>query len=75
MLRRCCWPTAVPMAPGEAPITPEGMCANEFVPQGRLAQSSAFFSAPGTERLYSGVTIRIASDDSIAFLKSRPTCG
>ena len=46
-LRRCCWATAVPIAPGEVPITAEGLRVNEFLPQGRLAQSMAFFSAAG----------------------------
>jgi hypothetical protein len=32
MLRRCCWPTAMPMAPGDVPITADGLRANEFVP-------------------------------------------
>src|SRR5690606_41854532 len=75
MLRRCCWPTAVPMEPGDVPITPEGILAKELVPQGRLAQSSAFFRPPGTERLYSGVTIRIASESSMAFLNFLPASG
>src|ERR1041384_6073343 len=56
MLRRCCCATAVPILPGDVPITAEGFLANEFVPQGRLAQSIAFLSAPGIDRLYSGVT-------------------
>ena len=42
-------------------VTPEGLRAKEFCPHGRLAQSMAFFSAPGIERLYSGVTKRTAS--------------
>jgi hypothetical protein len=32
-----------------------GMWSKEFCPHGRDAQSMAFFSAPGMERLYSGV--------------------
>jgi hypothetical protein len=31
-LRRLCWATAVPIAPGEVPITAEGFRANEFWP-------------------------------------------
>jgi hypothetical protein len=38
---------AVPILPGDAPITAEGLWANEFVPQGRLAQSMAFLQAAG----------------------------
>ena len=30
MLRGCCWPTAVPIFPGDVPITPEGFRVNEF---------------------------------------------
>ena len=47
MLRSCCWATAVPIFPGEVPMTAEGLCAKEFLPEGRLAQSIAFLSAPG----------------------------
>jgi hypothetical protein len=39
----------------------EGFLVKEFSPKGRLAQSMAFFKAPGIERLYSGVTNRTAS--------------
>ena len=60
--RRLCWPRAVPICPGEAPITAAGMWSKEFWPHGREAQSMAFFSAPGIERLYSGVTNSTASD-------------
>ena len=38
-------------------MTAEGFRQNEFLPYGRLAQSIAFLSPPGIERLYSGVTI------------------
>jgi len=51
--------TAVPMLPGEAPMMPVGLRANELAPQGREPQSMAFFSAPGMDRLYSGDTKRI----------------
>ena len=61
MLRRLCCPTAVPIVPGDAPITADGLRANEFVPARRLAQSIAFFRPPGIERLYSGVTKSTAS--------------
>src|SRR5215210_5545201 len=65
-LRRCCCAMAVPIAPGDVPIVAEGLRLNEFFPYGRLAQSIAFFSPPGIDRLYSGVTNRIASDAAIA---------
>jgi hypothetical protein len=32
MLRRCCCATAVPIFPGEVPITPEGFREKEFLP-------------------------------------------
>ena len=32
MLRRCCWPTAVPILPGDVPITAEGFRAKLFLP-------------------------------------------
>ena len=52
-------------------MTAEGLRANEFLPYGRLAQSIAFFNAPGIERLYSGVTNSTASTAAIAALNSR----
>jgi len=39
MLRTCCWPTAVPIMPGDVPITAEGFRAKEFAPHGRLARA------------------------------------
>jgi hypothetical protein len=39
---------------------------NEFSGNGRDAQSSAFFSTPGIEPLYSGVAIRTPSAQEIA---------
>jgi hypothetical protein len=75
MLRTCCWPTAVPILPGEVPMTADGLRANEFCPHGRLAQSIAFLSAPGIERLYSGVTNSTASTFAIASLSALPWGG
>src|SRR6476659_1879646 len=75
MLRKCCCATAVPIFPGEVPITPEGLRAKAFFPYGRLAQSMAFFNAPGIERLYSGVTKRTASTAAMASLKARALGG
>ncbi len=74
-LRRLCCATAVPIEPGEVPMIAEGLRVKEFLPQGRLAQSIAFFSAPGIERLYSGVTNNTASTSAIAYLKARATGG
>ena len=51
MLRRCVCATAVPIFPGEAPITPDGLQEKEFLPYGRLPQSIAFLSPPGIELL------------------------
>ena len=59
----------------DAPITADGLRANEFVPEGRLAQSIAFFKAPGIERLYSGVTKRTASAAAIASFSARAAGG
>src|ERR1041384_3032129 len=75
MLLRCCWPTAVPIIPGDVPIIADGFRANEFFPQGRLAQSMAFLSAPGIERLYSGVTNITASTAATASLNATPIGG
>ena len=75
MLRKCCCATAVPIFPGEAPITAEGLRVNAFLPYGRLAQSMAFFSPPGIERLYSGVTKSTASAAAMLFLNSVATAG
>ena len=51
----------------------DGFLVKEFWPYGRLAQSIAFFSPPGIERLYSGVTKRTASTAAMADLKSFAT--
>src|SRR5512140_642805 len=48
-----------PSAPGETLTTAPGLPApNALLPYGREAMSMAFFSTPGTERLYSGVANR-----------------
>jgi hypothetical protein len=69
--RRLCCASAVPIGPIDAPMIADGLRAKEFSPQGRLAQSMSFLSPPGMERLYSGVTKRIASLSAIAFLNVR----
>jgi hypothetical protein len=55
-----------PNIPVEAPITAAGVPVSALSPAGREAQSSAFFSTPGIEWLYSGVAIRTASASRIA---------
>lgn len=75
MLRRCCCPTAVPILPGDVPMTADGLRANEFLPYGRLAQSIAFFNVSGIDRLYSGVTNNTASTAAIASLNAVATGG
>src|SRR5881275_2046155 len=75
MLRRCCCPTAVPILPGDVPMMADGFREKEFVPHGRLPQSMAFLSAPGIDRLYSGVTNNTASTEPIALLSARPGGG
>ena len=61
--------------PGEAPITADGLRANEFVPYGRLAQSMAFLRLPGMPRLYSGVTNSTASTEAMVSFSARPAGG
>ena len=75
MLRRCCCATAVPIAPGDVPITADGLRVNEFLPHGRLAQSIAFFSPPGIDRLYSGRHEQHGVDAAIASLAPCATGG
>src|SRR4030095_9714606 len=74
-LRSCCCAIAVPIAPGDVPMTADGLRVNEFCPYGRLAQSIAFFNPPGIERLYSGVTNSTASHSEIACLNDFATAG
>src|SRR4051812_6718091 len=50
-----------PNAPVLAPITATGLFASAASPRGRDSQSTAFFSWPGTDALYSGVANTIAS--------------
>src|SRR5674476_1310912 len=51
------------------------MWSKEFCPDGREAQSMAFFNAPGIERLYSGVMNRTASEPAIAALSACGSAG
>ncbi len=55
-------------------MTADGLRVNELSPHGRLAQSMAFSSTPGIERLDFGVTKRTASTAVMAAVSARP-CG
>ena len=59
----------------EAPIAAAGLPFRALCPAGREAQSSAFFSCPGIEWLYSGVAISTASAARIASRSSRTASG
>lgn len=59
--RRCCWPTAVPMAPSVAPVIETGLPRQTFLSIGLEPQSMAFFNTAGNERLCSGMTTAMAS--------------
>ena len=61
--------------PVEAPITATGLLRSSFVASGRETQSSAFFSWPGIEALYSGVAKRTASAPAIAERSSATAAG
>ena len=65
-LRSSAWAQTAPNRPVLAPMTATRLCRRTFAAYGRDAQSSAFFSAPGTEALYSGVAISMASARSIS---------
>ena len=64
----------LPMLPEEIPRTPAVLPAQALWPYGREAWSMAFFSTPGIERLYSGVTKITPCADAISFF-SRFTGG
>ena len=51
------WPRAVPVMPGEAPISAATLPFNALLRGGLESQSIVFFSTPGTPWLYSGVAI------------------
>ena len=73
-LRSSACAQTAPNAPVLAPTTATGLFRSTFVASGRDAQSSAFFSWPGTDELYSGVAKRSASAPAIASRK-RATAG
>ena len=64
-----------PNIPVLAPITSAGLPRIGFSAIGRETQSSAFFSAPGIEWLYSGVAISTASAAAIASFSARTAGG
>ena len=68
--RRCCCASAVPIAPGDVPVTAATLPVQEFWPQGRAPQSMAFLSTAGIERLCSGVTNSTASAAAISRLEA-----
>src|SRR6516225_447842 len=72
--RKCCCANALPNAPGEVPVLNAGFPIQEFLPQGRAPQSTAFLRTAGMERSCSGVTISTPSARAISFLK-RATSG
>src|SRR5256885_12964815 len=63
------------MAPGDRLITAPGFPLHALWPYGREPTSMAFFSTPGTERLYSGVTNSTASAAAMRRLNSVTTGG
>ena len=52
--RSSAWAQTAPKAPALAPTTATGLFRSGFVATGRETQSSAFFSEPGMDELYSG---------------------
>jgi 4-amino-4-deoxy-L-arabinose transferase-like glycosyltransferase len=58
-------------APGDTLTTAAGLRTQALLPYGREPTSMAFLSAPGTERLYSGVTKRTPS---AAPMRARKSC-
>ena len=74
-LRSSAWAQTAPNMPVEAPITAAGLPLRALLPAGREAQSRAFFSSPGIERLYSGVAIRTASASRTAARSSATAAG
>src|SRR2546426_8664557 len=65
-LRSSAWAQTAPNIPMLAPITATGLLRRGLSPTGREAQSTAFFSTPGIDALYSGVANSTASARAIA---------
>jgi hypothetical protein len=61
IFRSSAWAQVAPKSPVEAPMTATGLLRRTLVAIGLEIQSRAFFSAPGTDALYSGVANRSAS--------------
>ena len=74
-LRSSAWAQTAPKAPVEAPTTAAGLLRSGFVATGRETQSSAFFSTPGMDALYSGVAMRTASAPATAERSSATAAG
>ncbi len=64
-----------PYWPNALPITAVGLPARADAPNGREAQSMAFFSTAAIVPLYSGVTTRSASAAAIASRKATAASG
>src|SRR5262245_12912640 len=62
MFCRCLAADTPPSGPTELLTMPTGLQLNDVLPEGGEPTSMAFFSTPGIERLYSGVTNRIPFD-------------
>jgi len=73
-LRSSACAQTAPNMPALAPITATCLPRKTFVAIGREAQSTAFFSAPGIDELYSGVAISTASAAATAS-RSAATAG
>ena len=74
-LRSSAWAHTAPKRPVLAPTTATGLPHSGLVTSGRESQSSAFFSVPGSEWLYSGVANRTASASRIAASSSATAAG
>ena len=65
-MRASAWAQTAPNMPVLAPTTATVLPLNGLSAIGRESQSIAFFSAPGSEWLYSGVETRTASAPATA---------
>src|SRR3954447_15204216 len=74
-LRSSACAQTAPNIPVLAPITATGLLRSGFDTSGREAQSTAFFSTPGIDELYSGVANRTASASAIARLRATTGAG
>ena len=67
ILQRCCWPTAVPILPGDVPIIADGLRENELVPHGGLAQAAEQRTLTSVMRLPRLPFVRALAALAIAF--------